>query len=73
MTTPRVDRRALVAALYQRNDWFFRVRFKNGDRRFRGIGSFFAMPNSIHRRDQRFHFPHSRPDGDRRIHSRQGE
>ncbi len=64
---------AFVAALYQRNDGFIRARFENGNRRFRGVCSFFAMPNSVHRRDQDSISRYSKPDGDRPIHPDPGE
>jgi len=41
-----------VAALYQRNGRFSRIRPENGNCRLRGLCSFFTMPNSVHRRDQ---------------------
>src|ERR1700737_3620798 len=42
----------LVAAPYQRNDRVVRTHFENGNRRLRGVGSFFSMSNSVYRRDQ---------------------
>src|SRR5580658_2817995 len=44
--------KTFMAPLYQRNDRFFRIPFENGYRRLCRVCSFFAMPNSVHRRDQ---------------------
>src|SRR5580692_3184585 len=41
-----------VATLYQRNHRFIRIPFENGNRSLCGVGGFFSMPDSIHRRDQ---------------------
>ena len=36
-----------VAALYQRNHWYFRIPFENGNRSLCGVGGFFSMPNPM--------------------------
>src|SRR5882762_2688916 len=49
---PACRAKFLVAAFQQRDDRFLRPCFENGNSRLCGAGSFFAMSNSIDRRDQ---------------------